>query len=362
MHANSGDPENAGTALGRAVAAVPAERFHGADGRAVRPCTPAEVTHRHLAVLDVPPGANVLDIGLGSGLSAALLARLAGEEGQVTAVEIHPGLARRAKALYAAHGDRVSVVVGDGLAGHAPRAPYDRILAGTTPPAVPDAWLRQLRPGGVLLSGVRVGDLPNGYAIARITAGAGEEPHRAEVFHGGYMPMIAPERREDVTHVDAPDGSGRSATVLGSCDPSDAAAFLTALTGGRHTAATPVEGAGWYHLKNWLLAVRPEGLLEATLERGNGIGLGVLTPDGTAHAALVTGAHLFADDSGSPALDALTGLVRRWKESGAPRTHELGAELESGPGPEPGPDDGRETPAGADGAGGWWHVRLRTAR
>lgn len=325
--ASPGSARSPEAALARAVSAVPAELFHGADGRAVRPCTPAAVTRRHLAMLDVRPGANVLDIGLGSGLSAALLAELAGPEGRVTAVEINPGLARRAEGLFAGHGHRVDVVTGDGLAGHAPRAPYDRILAGTTPPAVPDAWLRQLRPDGVLLCGVRVGDLPSGYAVARITAGGGGGPHRAEVFHGGYMPMVAPARTDDVTHVDEDGGSGRSVTVLGRCDPGVAASYLAALTEGSHTGATPAEDTEWYHLKNWLMAVRPEGLLEATLERGNGIGVGCLSGDGTAHAALVTGGHLFADGPGSPALHALAALVGRWRESGAPRTHELGAEL-----------------------------------
>lgn len=324
---SSASPETPEAALVRALSAVPAERFHGADGRAVRPCTPPAVTGRHLAMLDVRPGAHVLDIGLGSGLSAALLAELAGPGGRVTAVEINPGLARRANGLFAGHGHRVDVVTGDGLAGHAPRAPYDRILAGTTPPAVPGAWLRQLRPGGVLLCGVRVGDLPSGYAVARVTAGSGGGPHRAEVFHGGYMPMIATARTQDVTHIDEDGGSGRSVTVLGRCDPALAASYLAALTGGSHTEATPAEDTEWYHLKNWLMAHRPEGLLEATLARGNGIGVGRLSGDGTAHAALVTGGHLFADGPGSPALHALAGLVRRWREDGAPRTHELGAEL-----------------------------------
>jgi protein-L-isoaspartate(D-aspartate) O-methyltransferase len=59
-------PDVSPSALDSAVSAVPAERFHGVDGRAVRPCTPADVTYRHLHMLEVPQGANVLDIGLGS--------------------------------------------------------------------------------------------------------------------------------------------------------------------------------------------------------------------------------------------------------------------------------------------------------
>ncbi|NLU72794.1 methyltransferase domain-containing protein [Streptomyces sp. HNM0575] len=327
-------PDAARSALDDAVRAVPAEQFHGADGRAVRPCTPAEVTHRHLGLLDIRPGDAVLDIGVGSGLSAALAARLAGPEGRVTAVEIDAGLAARARALYAAHGHRVEVVVGDGLHGHTGRAPYDRILAGVTPPAVPDAWLRQLRPGGLLLCGVRVCDLPGGYAIARIRTGERNRPRQVTVHQGGYMPAAGPVADERVTRARAragepgpPGPPERSLTLLGAHEPGLAEAFLAALTDAAHIDPAPLHGSDWFHLKDWLMAAEPPWLLEATLERGNGIGVGHRTPDGTAHAALVTGFHLIADRGDSPALADLDGLIRRWRESGSPRTHQLRAEL-----------------------------------
>ncbi|MGP3925338.1 protein-L-isoaspartate O-methyltransferase family protein [Streptomyces sp. 8N616] len=165
-------------AIDLAADVVPAARFHGPDGRAVRPCTPAAVTQRHLRMLAVPPGANVLEIGTGSGYSAALLAHLAGPTGHVTTVDIDADLSRRAEALFAEHGHQVAAVVGDGLLGHPPRAPYDRTLVGTTPPAIPDAWLQQLTPGGALLTGVRLSSLPGAYAIAHVTVDADHQPHR----------------------------------------------------------------------------------------------------------------------------------------------------------------------------------------
>lgn len=323
-------PDAAQFALGGAESAVLAEQFLGADGRAVRPCTPAAVTHRHLRLLDVRPGMSLLDIGIGSGLSAALLARLAGPDGQVTAVEIEPRLAERAQALCAEHGHQVRVVVGDGILGHPPSAPYDRILAGTTPPAVPDAWLRQLTPGGVLLCGVRVSPLPSGYAIARITVDEKHRPREVEVHQGGYAPMVGPESPGGVTHAVDPERPERSVDVLGTCAPGTAAALLGALVRARHTEPSPARDGDWYHLKDWLIATEPDGLLEATLDRGNGIGIGSLPPRagvGTPHAALVNGLHLIADGPGSPALVRLRALIDRWRADGAPRTHRLRAEL-----------------------------------
>ncbi|MEV0598496.1 methyltransferase domain-containing protein [Streptomyces sp. NPDC050315] len=320
-------PDTAQTALDRAITAVPAEQFHGADGRAVRPCTPATVTHRHLRMLNVQPSANVLDIGIGSGLSAALLAQLAGPDGHVTAVEIDPQLAKRAEALYAEHGHRVTVVVGDGLLGHRPHAPYDRVLVGTTPPAIPHAWLQQLKPGGMLLCGVRISPLPGAYAIARVTVDDRDQPHAVEIHHGGYTPMITSRPLDSVTRAVHPHHPDQSLAMVGEDEPNTAGELLISLSETPHIESTPVPGSDYFHLKNWLIATAPDGLLEATLAQGTGTGIGSIAPNGTAHAAIVTDDHLIADRPDSPALETLRALVHRWQQTGAPRTHELRALL-----------------------------------
>jgi protein-L-isoaspartate(D-aspartate) O-methyltransferase len=320
-------PDTSNQALDRAIRAVPAAQFHGADGRAVRPCTPAVVTHRHLRMLDVRPGANVMDIGIGSGLSAALLAQLVGLDGRVTAVEIEHSLAKRAEALYAEHGHQVTVVVGDGLLGYPQGGPYDRILVGTTPPAIPDAWLQQLQPGGTLLCGVRIADLPGAYAIALVTVDDEHQPHRVEIHHGGYTPMVAAYPPGIVTRVVDPQQPEFSLTILGDHEPSTAASLFAALRETTHVEPTSAPDPDYFHLKNWLIAAEPAGLLEATIDQGTGVGVGSLAPDGTAHTAIVTDEHLVADHAESPALEVLRSLIQQWLEEGALRTHELQARL-----------------------------------
>ncbi len=81
-----------------------------------------------LAALDVHPGQRALDIGTGTGYNAGLLACRLGDDA-VTTIEIDAALTAGARASLATAGHRPSVIHGDGAAGYADRAPYDRIIA-----------------------------------------------------------------------------------------------------------------------------------------------------------------------------------------------------------------------------------------
>lgn len=96
----------------------------------------------------------VLEVGGGSGYTAALLARLARE---VVSVELVPELAtaaRRSLILAGSDLDRIELVTGDGSAGHAAGAPYDAIALHAAVPRVPASALDQLVPGGRLVAPV----------------------------------------------------------------------------------------------------------------------------------------------------------------------------------------------------------------
>ena len=91
----------------------------------------------------------VLEIGTGSGYSAAVLAMLAAE---VITIERHAELAQEAiDRLQQLGVANVEVVVGDGSRGLPERAPFEGIAVHATAPAPPTSLLEQLADGGGLV-------------------------------------------------------------------------------------------------------------------------------------------------------------------------------------------------------------------
>lgn len=92
----------------------------------------------------------VLEIGTGSGYQTAILARLARE---VLSIEILPELAERAREvlLGTLRVANVRLRTGDGALGWPEEAPFDRVLVTAAAPAVPDALVAQLAPGGRMI-------------------------------------------------------------------------------------------------------------------------------------------------------------------------------------------------------------------
>jgi protein-L-isoaspartate(D-aspartate) O-methyltransferase len=99
--------------------------------------------------LDVKPGQKVLDIGSGSGWSAALLSHLVGEEGQVIAVETIPELVEYGKKnCDNLNISNITFHRASEEFGWPDEAPYDRILVSASATDMPVAIIEQLRPGG----------------------------------------------------------------------------------------------------------------------------------------------------------------------------------------------------------------------
>jgi protein-L-isoaspartate(D-aspartate) O-methyltransferase len=94
----------------------------------------------------------VLEIGTGCGYQAALLHHLAKN---VVSVERVAPLHEKARMLLAPlRLTHLRLVLGDGMRGHPPNAPYDSIIAAAGGEALPQAWLDQLAVGGRLVAPV----------------------------------------------------------------------------------------------------------------------------------------------------------------------------------------------------------------
>lgn len=106
--------------------------------------------------LAIQPHERVLEIGSGSGYSAALLGRLAQE---VLTLEINPELAEMAREnLQSAGAANVTVRVADGSKDSLPEGPFDVIVLSGSTEVLPEGLLEHLKDGGRL--GAIVGQAP----------------------------------------------------------------------------------------------------------------------------------------------------------------------------------------------------------
>ena len=100
-------------------------------------------------LLDVEPGARILEVGTGCGYQTAVLCALGAS---VYSVEVVEPLATAAAARLEALGyAQAPVRAGDGHAGWPEEAPFDGIVVTAAASSVPPALVAQLRPGGCLV-------------------------------------------------------------------------------------------------------------------------------------------------------------------------------------------------------------------
>ncbi len=119
-----------------------------------------------LEELDVRNGDHVLEIGTGTGYSTALLSERLGAD-NVTSIEYDPEVARRAAQALRSLNYQPKLITGDGLAGDAAAAPFDRIIATCSVRAIPKTWLEQAKTGAVILA-TFTGSM-QGNALAKLT-------------------------------------------------------------------------------------------------------------------------------------------------------------------------------------------------
>src|SRR5207302_8471580 len=86
-------------------------------GQAISSSSQPGIMAPMLELLDVQPGHRVLEVGAGTGYNAALIKHIVGKRGHVTAVDIDPDTARRARRALRGGGYAVSVRAAAGHQG-----------------------------------------------------------------------------------------------------------------------------------------------------------------------------------------------------------------------------------------------------
>ncbi len=143
-----------------------------------------------LELLDLAPGQRVLEIGAGTGYNAALLARLVGEAGAVTSLDIDEQVAREASDHLAEVGaGAVAVHCTDGWLGELRSAPFERIIATVECWDISPHWFGQLSEGGVLVLPLALGP---GLTMAVAFEKLGQVLTSRSMAYCGFMPLRGP--------------------------------------------------------------------------------------------------------------------------------------------------------------------------
>ena len=154
------------------------------DGAPGQSMWPPKLEARVLQALVIRPGERVLEIGTGSGYFSALLAARGAE---VLSVEIDPLRAAQARAKLLRNGfGRVVVEVGDGARGYG-RDTFDAIVLTGSTPLLPDAFAKQLTPGGRLFAIVGEAPVMKARLVRWTTPGA---PVATNLFETVVPPLV----------------------------------------------------------------------------------------------------------------------------------------------------------------------------
>ena len=136
-------------------------------------------------LLDVEPGAKVLEVGTGSGYQAAILSEMGAE---VYTIERIYSLYEKAKKMLQEFGyDDIKVFYGDGTQGLPEYAPYDRIIV-TASGSLQQTLIDQLAVGGILVAPVDDGRW--GSTMVRLTK-VTDKDYVTERYGGfSFVPLV----------------------------------------------------------------------------------------------------------------------------------------------------------------------------
>ncbi|WP_034482686.1 methyltransferase domain-containing protein [Actinomadura oligospora] len=262
-----------------------------------------------LELLGPQPGERILEIGTGTGWTAAALTHRVGSCG-VTSIEVDPAVAVEAAANLASAGlvpgADVHLVVGDGTDGHPDHAPFDRVHVTCGVTTVPHTWITQTRPGGVIV-------LPwmpehgDGRELRLVVQDDGRTAHGR--FSGISSYMMLRGQRTRMPDID-PDGSERWSEARTRTDP----------------RAIVWDGPGQDLM---LTAAMPDVIIDKRLDMRDGtLRLEMATVDGTSQAVIESrwgGEHAQVRQLGDRSLwDEAEAARTRWLKAGKPDVSRYG--------------------------------------
>jgi protein-L-isoaspartate(D-aspartate) O-methyltransferase len=136
--------------------------------------------------LELQPHHRVLEVGTGSGYQAAVLSRLARRVFSVERFRTLADAARDRLSLLGYH--NVEVHIGDGLAGFAEQAPYERIIVTAAAETLPQVLIGQLANAGILI--LPLGPLPGPQRLIKVLKRNGDIQQQ-ELIGVRFVPLLA---------------------------------------------------------------------------------------------------------------------------------------------------------------------------
>jgi protein-L-isoaspartate(D-aspartate) O-methyltransferase len=260
------------------------------------------ISMRYLTLLQLKDHHRVLEIGAGTGWTAAMLAwRLGGD--QVVTVEVDELLAKTAAANLAEAAQQPRLFCRDGAGGHVEHAPFDRVHVTCGVRKIPYVWVSQTRPSGLIV--VPFGDGGQFQLVLRVTR-SGDAIGRVRGT-GGFM-MLRSQRGTAGRRVDW-DGED-VATTATNVDP-------RLLLEGGAAAALHAHIADVHTDSRW---EQDEDVWRRVI---------TLTDQGGTSAATVTctpgdGAYVVRQDGARPLWDEAERALVWWWRHDSPRAERFG--------------------------------------
>ncbi|WP_162794641.1 protein-L-isoaspartate(D-aspartate) O-methyltransferase [Nonomuraea lactucae] len=255
-----------------------------------------------LRLLEVADHHRVLEIGTGTGWTAAMIGFRIGDD-QVVTVEVDPGVAAAAATNLTAAGRSPLTLVGDGALGAADHAPYDRVHVTCGVRDIPYTWVEQSRPGGVIVAPYMT---PHGQWGEQLRLDVLDDGTAVGVFRGGAAFMMMRSQRRPTKWPAYPDEGAASTTLLDPREPYQALQHGFGLALAAHAPRVTITSAGWeeHDPGEWMWTMRLRDLND------NGWALATACP-GQARTDIVQGGtHRLWDD--------LQDAYMRWLRDGRP--------------------------------------------